>query len=307
MKRLDPAIVAESRRVMADHARSFDRAARFLPARLRDPVAVLYAFCRMVDDTVDRASFPEVAHAELARIRAELRGETAARPIIAGVRALLTEPLHLAAAEALVAGVEGDIGPVAIADSDALVRYAYMVAGSVGVLMCAVFDVRDPAALPFAIDLGVAMQLTNICRDVKEDAALGRVYLPADALARRGVTPEMLVSDLAPRGPVAAVVLEVLALADRYYASAELGMRYLPDAARPAILVASRLYQAIGTTLRRWGGDALRGRAFVSRADKAWHIVRALTAALGHVTPRAVPAHDPGLHRGLGGCPGANV
>jgi len=304
---LDPAIVAASRLVMADHARSFDRAARFLPGRLRDPVVVLYAFCRMVDDTVDRASFPELARAELARVRAELRGDAPARPVVAGVRALMREPIHLAAAEALIAGVEGDIGPVALADEDALVRYAYMVAGSVGVLMCAVLGVRDPAALPFAIDLGIAMQLTNICRDVREDAALGRVYLPADRLRRRGVTPELLVADAAPRGPVAAAVLEVLALADRFYASAELGMRYLPEAARPSILVASRLYQAIGQTLRQWGGDALRGRAFVSRADKAWHIVRALTAALGHATSRGAPTHDATLHRALAGCPGADA
>jgi phytoene synthase len=233
----------------------------------------------------------------------------AARPVVRATRALLErDPLMLAAAEALIDGVASDAGPVALRDTAALVRYAYMVAGSVGVLMCGVLGVKDRAALPFAIDLGIAMQLTNICRDVREDASMGRVYLPADVLARRGVTPADLVADRAARGPVAATVLDVLALADRYYASADLGMRYLPDAARPAIFVASRMYQAIGTVLRAWGGDALRDRAFVPNAAKAWHIARGLAAeAAVRASCRRASPHERELHTALDGCPGADV
>jgi len=301
----DPELVAQCRQIMAHHAKSFDRAARFLPGRLRDPVAVLYAFCRTVDDTADTATDASDAQRELEAMRAELDGARPPRPVIAALRSLTAEPLMLAAADALVRGVMSDVGVVALADEAALVRYAYAVAGSVGVLMCGVLGVQDPVALPFAIDLGIAMQLTNIARDVREDALLGRVYLPGAALARRGVASADVVRGTAPRGAVAAVVLEVLALADRYYASADLGMRYLPDAARPAILVASRLYQAIGTRIRGWGGDALRGRAIVPRSDKAWHIGRGLARAW--TTSSDPVVHTRELHAPLVGCPGANA
>lgn len=328
------ALIAACRAVMATHARSFDRAAAFLPPTTRDQVAVLYAFCRLVDDSVDEAPDRASAERAIATLGAELdvaaREATAAtpgpapqvalrpvvrevapRPVVrAFVNAVADAPLALDAARALITGVAGDVGPVRIADDRALIRYCYHVAGAVGVMMCPVLGVTDPRALPFAIDLGLGMQLTNICRDVLEDARADRVYLPATRLARRNLTPEDLVSGHAPASQIAGVVAELLALADRCYASADAGLRYIPAAPRQAILVASRLYRAIGLELlHRRAGDPLRGRAYVGAAAKASWILRALAAnarpAILGLT--AAPTHDARLHQHLAGLPGVNA
>ncbi|MCA9516451.1 MAG: phytoene/squalene synthase family protein [Myxococcales bacterium] len=304
---LDPALVAACREVMARHARSFDRAAGLLPAATRDRVAVLYAFCRLVDDSVDEAPSAEEAAREIAALDAELRGDAAARPIVAAYRALGAD---IGAARELVRGVASDVGRVRVADDRELLRYAYRVAGTVGLMMCPVLGVSDARALPHAVDLGVGMQLTNICRDVLEDAGRDRVYLPETRLRAAGGSGDALVRGEVPRGLVAEVVLDVLALADRYYASADLGLRFIPPAPRQAILLASRLYRGIGTVLRRRGGDALGvGRAVVGGAEKALLAAVALAqnarpTVLGLGAP---PAHDATLHEALAGLPGANA
>lgn len=305
----DPELVAECHAVMRRHAKSFTRAARFLPARLRDPVAVLYAFCRIADDAVDEAPSPALAQAASDTLRYELDHPEEARPVVGAFGTWAApRPLALAAAKELLSGIAGDVGTVRVETDDDLVRYAYRVAGTVGLLMCEVFGVEDRAALPHAIDLGVAMQLTNICRDVKADAAVDRVYLPRTRLERVGVTPEQLVLGEAPPTAIAHVVLDLLALADHFYASAEHGMGYLPVEARTAILVASRLYQAIGFELRLIGGDAMRGRMVVPGPMKAWHVARGLqTAALIAASRAPRPPHDATLHRALVGLPGVDA
>jgi len=324
---LDPVLVDACRRIMRHHSKSFSRAARFLPRRFADPVAVLYAFCRLADDAVDLA--PDQASARLAAdtFIAELESPRGARPVIRAFDAWSTKhPLARRAARELLTGIASDVGPVRIEDEAELVRYAYRVAGTVGLLMCAVFEVEDSAAHPFAIDLGIAMQLTNIARDVAEDATRDRVYVPRTLLARHGTTPDALIAAVvgtvpahspapaptpaptpAPATALSPAVLSLLDLADAYYQSAERGMHYLPAAARPAILVASRLYRAIGDVLRRRGGNPLLGRAFVSAAERPRLIVQALRTATVHAigtAPRG--AHDAALHTSLSGFPGSS-
>lgn len=194
-----------------------------------------------------------------------------------------------------------------MADDAELVRYCYRVASTVGLMMCGVLGVRCREALPHAIDLGIAMQLTNICRDVAEDAARGRVYLPAERLRSAGIDPEDVVRGTADPERVASVVRSVLALADRYYRSADGGMRDIPWRFRPAILVASRTYRAIGVRLRRRRPTA--GRTVVPWPEKlAWSaaaVAASLRPAILGITPRW--AHDRALHQALRGLPGANA
>ncbi len=306
---VDPALLAECHAIMRRHAKSFSRAARFLPRRLHDPVAVLYAFCRIADDSVDLAETPAAAQAAADLLIAELDDGCPARPVVRAFKRWVdTRPLARRAAHELVRGIASDVGRVRM-DTDAdLLRYAYRVAGTVGLMMCSVFGVDDADAQAFAIDLGIAMQLTNICRDVKEDAANDRVYLPRERLEKVGTSPDALVEGRAAATAIAPVVLDLLAMADHYYASAERGMPYLPTEARTAILAASRLYQAIGFELRLIGGDTLRGRAVVPRGMKAWHVARALrTAAMIAVDPTPRGEHDRSLHTHLVGLPGIAV
>ncbi len=303
-------VVRDSRAVLSEKARSFRWAAQFLSRDQHDDAAIVYAFCRLVDDTADEAPDKDHAARGLERLRAELDGTAAARPVIDAFLTLAARRgLDLDAARELILGVATDLEPVRLPDDVALLRYCYRVASTVGLMMCAVIEVRDPSALPFAVDLGVAMQLSNICRDVAEDAAMGRVYLPATRLRFHGTSPQALLDGHAPREAVAAVVRDLLALADAYYASAEQGMRFIPPRSRAAILVASRVYRAIGVRLRQNRCDALAGRTIVPWTQKSRWVLDALARmARPHVlglTP--APRHDRALHLALDGLPGANA
>jgi len=172
--------------------------------------------------------------------------------------------------------MQNDLRPVRVPDDAALLDYCYCVAGTVGLMMCGVLGVTAPAASGPAIALGQAMQLTNICRDVAEDAGLGRVYIPAVRLAARGVTPDEVLAGTADRRAVAAVVADLLALADGRYQAAEAGMHHIPARARVAILVAARLYRAIGARIARQSYDPWRGRAVVPWTTKLLLVGRAL-------------------------------
>ena len=301
-------VIAESREVLAHHARTFDLAGRFLGPARRDEAAVVYAFCRLVDDLVDEASDLASGSAALAQVEAELQGLAPARPLVTVFGELLDEyGIDRAVALELIAGVRSDSGPVALADDAALLRYCYRVAGTVGLMMCGVLGVRDRVAAPFAVDLGVAMQLTNICRDVAEDARRGRVYLPATRLARVGTSPADVLDGAAPGQALADTVLDLLALADRHYASADLGMRDIPWRSRLAILIASRVYRAIGQVLRARGGDTTQGRAVVPPLAKlGWSALALARFVLTLLPAGPRPRHDPTLHRWLAGLPGAD-
>lgn len=303
-------VLAHAEGVFERHARTFSRAARLLPRAAREDAAVVYAFCRTVDDAVDETADPALARRMLERLEAETRGDAPPRPLVREFRARAARlDLPLESAAELIAGVRSDLGPVRIVDDGELVRYCYRVASTVGLMMCAVLRVRGRAARPHAVDLGIAMQLTNVARDVAEDARQGRVYLPAERLRRAGTDPEALLRGAADPAAVASVVADLLALADRYYRSADAGMRDIPGRFRPAILVASRVYRAIGVRLRRRGCDALAGRTVVPRGEKAVWAARALAAGLHPETLGIGPRrpHDPALHRALRGLPGTNA
>ncbi|MEZ4384725.1 MAG: phytoene/squalene synthase family protein [Nannocystaceae bacterium] len=302
---VDDPVVAAARAVLEEHARTFNLAGAFLPDGCRDDAAVVYAFCRLVDDAVDEAPSIPAGRAALASITAELRGEAPARPLIAGLRGLAAaRGIDLRVFEELIAGVASDAGEVALHSDAELVRYCYRVAGTVGLMMCGVMGIDDPAALPFAVDLGLGMQITNICRDVAEDAERGRIYLPAARLRAAGVDPATVLAGTVDRRLLARVIDDLLGLAERYYASADRGMRYIPARSRLAIFIASRVYRAIGRRLQRRGAsDPMRGRTVVPAPAKARWIAAAVGAFARRSRDPGAP-HDPWLHRDLVGLPG---
>ncbi len=303
---IDPTPVAEARAVLAHHGRSFHWASRLLGQSHAERCALLYAFCRHVDDLVDEGDPGQAAHA-LSALRWSLARTEDPSGMPDAVRRLGIEP---DVARAFVDGVASDLGPVRVADVEGLVRYAYGVAGTVGLMMCSALEVSEPQALPFAVDLGIGMQLTNIARDVLEDAERGRVYLPATWVGQRCTAAAIAGGDPDARLAAWAAVDRLIALAECYYRSADRGMRYLPTRARAGILTASRVYESIGTEIRRRGPERYWARrTVVSNAGKLWQTFRALVYFAGTLpTSRAQvrPAHDQRLHFALGSAPGAD-
>jgi len=286
------------------NGKSFYFASRFLGAKHAMRAARLYAFCRHIDDMVDEADDPHVARENLDQLEHELIGQAEATAQTRDFLALARETgMALDPVLALIEGVRSDLGTVSLATEDELLRYAYRVAGVVGIMMCDALDVRAPQARPFAIDLGIGMQLTNIARDVAEDAGLGRRYLPAawvdSATAAQILHPDPALQEVIPRAR-----RRLLELADLFYASAERGMGYLPGRARFAILVAARVYRQIGHKIAQQGFATWRGRASVSGPEKLMVASRAaLSFVLNGQLHQQDSAHDPRLHQALSGLP----
>jgi phytoene synthase len=284
-------------------SRSFALAARLFDSERREDAARVYAFCRMVDDLADEGVNPRLAGRRLERIRCALCSRTSCDPVTdAFLLAAERNGIELEHALLLVGGVESDLSRRVVEDDRDLLRYCYRVAGTVGLMMCPLIGVRSGQALPFAIDLGIAMQLTNICRDVAEDARRGRIYLPRVRLEGARIEPRALLEGKPlDRSSLAFVVSGLLELAERYYESGIDGFRFIPGRARAAIAVASSVYRAIGRKLERRGCDPLLGRTFLSAAQRS---LVASVALLRLLAPRRGRPHDPALHRLLEGLPG---
>lgn len=275
--------------VMAHHARSFSPAARLLSKRDRERVARLYAICRTVDDIADDWAGPAAA-ARLGVIHQELRNPQTTDPVAAEARVLFSgRATGLSAFEELVRTVKDDTGTVLINDMDDLRRYAHGVAGTVGIMVCALFDI--PVQWHgHAAQLGAAMQLTNICRDVCEDARDGRRYLPATLCPHAPV--EIAAGRDAALADARGAIGELLTVADHLYASGRTGLPALPLRLRLAVAAAAAMYQGIGEVLRRRDCAPDQGRAMVSPRRKT---ILALTALLGLARvgqkPRAKEQH----------------
>lgn len=277
--------------MLARYGRSFRLAGRLLPGAILASAAELYAFCRTVDDLADEAADPAEARAALGVVRHAILAGDRDQPEAARFLALRDRTgASLQAAIALIDTVLSDLEPVRVPDEAALLRYAHGVAGTVGLMMCAVLDARDPGAEAHAVDLGIAMQLTNIARDVIEDAARGRVYLPATWLP-----PGIVAANVpAMAGAVFPGVERVLARADQFYRRAELGYRFLPARVRPAIQASARLYEEIGLRIARRGARYLHeGRCVVPTPRKLFLLAGCL--AKGRLaTPHAALDGQPG-------------
>jgi phytoene synthase len=286
-----PAIAA-SHATLAANSRSFSLAARLLPPSCRDAIAVLYAWCRRVDDAIDRVP-PSARAGALAQLRAELDAVYAGTPqeptaaaFAAVVRAFGIPRAYPAG---LLEGMAMDVARTRYATLEELLHYCHCVAGTVGLMLCHVMGVSDPGALRRAAHLGIAMQLTNICRDVAEDLEDGRVYLPA-SLLRCELSSEAAL-DGQTRAAVAQTVTRLLAEADRFYRSGDEGLQALPWRCALAVRAARLLYAAIGTRLREREADPFQGRAVVPRGRQLRLVLLAAVQSAGEMPTRLRHGH----------------
>jgi 15-cis-phytoene synthase len=283
--------IAACRTQLANGSKTFLAASLLLPRSVREPACALYAFCRLADDAVDQSGRAEDAvpalRERVARLyRGEPLAEAADRALAAVVERFAIPATLLLA---LIEGFEWDAQGRRYDHIDALEDYAARVAGSVGAMMALLMGVRDEAALARACDLGVAMQLSNIARDVGEDARAGRLYLPRDWMRAAGLDPETWLA--APRfdARLAAVLRRLLHHADTLYARVDAGVARLPLGCRPSINAARFLYADIGHEVARRGHDSVSQRAVVPARRKTALLVRALVALAPSSAAAAVP------------------
>ncbi|MFN3609806.1 MAG: phytoene/squalene synthase family protein [Hyphomonas sp.] len=281
--------IAECTRLIREGSKSFHAASLILPSDVRQAARALYAFCRVADDRIDEGRDPSAA---LEGLRRRLSNAYARRPddnavdrMFAWVIARYAIPRAIP--EALLEGFAWDAEGRFYRSFEDLKAYAVRVAGTVGVMMALVMGERRPEALGRAIDLGIAMQLTNIARDVGEDARAGRCYLPEDWLAEAGISREALIAAPYPDARVRALVQRLLEAAEPFYASGLAGTGYLRSDCRAAIRAAGLIYKDIGREIEANAWDSVSRRAAVSSHRKLYLAARAVSLK-PHATGRQV-------------------
>ncbi len=302
------ATIDECRREFIRVARSFWIVPELIPPAARDDIAVLYCFCRQLDDAIDDAPEAERARAALEVWRDELTGRAPARPLVQVLlEGLGRNALPQECIAHLLDGMAADIGPVRIADDDELLRYSYRVSTAVGLLVAPLFGIRGVDAERRVVDLSLALQLSNILIGVVDDARRDRVYLPATRLAAAGLSAKDVLRDPGDRR-LLPVLHAVEALADRYYQSAADGVQLVPLRYRHGVLFLIRGYGELGRRAAR-GLPAPRAPGMLPLREKLSWFAELLAAAAHPRTMgiTAAPPHDPTLHRALSGWRGTHV
>ena len=275
-------------------SRSFYNASLLLPRAVRDPAYALYAFCRLADDAIDDSEQAQV-HSALDRLRDRLDRAYAGRPIDrasdrAFARVVETFGVPRALPDALLEGFAWDAEGRRYDSIDDLNAYGARVAGSVGAMMTVLMEVRDGPTVARATDLGCAMQLTNIARDVGEDARAGRLYLPMSWMRDAGIEPDQWLRDPRFDDRLAGVISRLLRVADELYARAGAGIARLPANCRPSIQAARTIYAEIGREVERRGRDSVSQRAVVGRSRKVSLLGQALLSSHRNEDALGLPA-----------------
>ena len=276
--------------MLRDGSKSFAAAARLLPREVAQSAIALYAFCRVADDAIDRAG----GATALPALRDRVHRAYAHRPYpLAPDRALAwvvaRHAIPRALPEALMEGFAWDAEGRRYESLDDVIAYATRVAGTVGAMMALLMGTRSPAAVARACDLGIAMQLVNIARDVGEDARAGRLYLPLSWLRAEGIDVETWLSRPRFSPDLGRVVRRLLDEAAALFARADGGIARLPAGCRPGIAAARLIYSEIGREVVRHGYDSVSRRAVVTGRRKlallAQSVVHALTARIDEDAP----------------------
>ena len=281
-------------RILQEGSRSFFAASLLLPKEYRLPIVALYAFCREADDAVDCNPNPEDA---LEHLYNRLKLVYARKPLQSPVDRAFAHVVRrfeipYAVPAALFEGFAWDVGNRSYETLSDVYAYSARVAGTVGTMMAMIMGVRNPAVLSRACDLGVAMQLTNIARDVGEDAEAGRLYLPRTMLAQEGLNVERWMERPEYNTAVAKVTAHVLRRADALYERAEWGISRLPSGCRPAMFAARLIYAEIGREVERRECDSVSQRAIVSGSRKLRLLTSAVRRAASPYREDAAPTLD---------------
>jgi phytoene synthase len=295
------AALDECREIIIKGSKSFSLAARLFDPQTRDAAVFLYGWCRYCDDQVDEAG-KSGNRDELERRLKALREKTASafslepqqEPVFVALQYIVHRydiPAHYAIE--LIEGMAMDVRGTRYANLRELLLYCYRVAGTVGLMMSHVMGLRAESALKHAADLGIAMQLTNIARDITEDAAMGRIYLPLSWLDEAKIVHDEIAA-LANREKLAVITVRLLREAERYYRSGDAGLWYLSFRSASAVSAARHVYAEIGSLLLKRGARAWDRRIYVTGSRKLWVVLRGVLRLIRSVPARIFKPWTPG-------------
>lgn len=317
---MSEALLEHATQTIAVGSKSFAAAARLFAPEVRRSVLMLYAWCRHCDDVVDGQELGFASAAHDAGGAAEALAQLEAQTGRAYAGQAMQEPAFAAFQEVALrcaiapqyayehlAGFAMDVQEARYETLDDTLRYSYHVAGVVGLMMATIMGATRPEVLDRACDLGIAFQLTNIARDIVNDAQIGRCYLPAQWLREAGI-PEAELALPQHRAALALVAARLVDHAEPYYCSASAGLAALPLRSAWAIATAQRVYRQIGIEVKARGARAWDQRVGTSRATKLWLLCRGGLDALASrfrqtatARPAALwqrPAHAAPRHAG---------
>ena len=291
---------------LAKNGESFHWAKKFLGKKTGEDAAGLYAFCRLLDDMADGDI--ENGPQRLVQIRSAFFENLSSKDsALVAFEPLMKE--HDFPQDVIVALIDGLLSDqeecVEMKDEQELLRYAYRVAGTVGILMCKVLGCENPIAHAHAIDLGIAMQLTNIARDVLEDAQMGRRYIPSTWVNNLSAA-EIVSASKNPDSQDAKLIQEsvrkLLQMAEEFYTSGNAGLKYLNWRAHLSISIAARVYRQIGVQILKKDCSWYTGREITSKSTKVICSIKATSQMTTRFASRK-NKHDKKLHKSLGGLP----
>ena len=294
--------VTAANELLSTYGKSFHWARYFLGKEAGLQATQLYAFCRYLDDIADQpGNLGATKLKSIQNIFNNYSYQIGSYPQVDNFLSLKQQlDLPVFAVKDLLKGLISDQGTVLLLNENQLIQYSYKVAGTVGLMMAPILGISSKKAIPFAVDLGIAMQLTNISRDVLEDAELGRRYIPGEwcddlsapkivELAKNGTTEDRL--------KVSAAIKRTLLLAETYYVSGFKGLAYLPPRNHLAILIAGIIYRLIGRRLLNSGTKWWVGRQVVNSTGKLLHSLYPPLLMLNRF--KRLPVHESNLHKCL--------
>ena len=277
----------DNKEIIYKSSKSFFWASRFLSSDTLQKVINIYSFCRIHDDIVDE-------NLELSNAEKKFKKEIEELKEIIKAYGISDDIIS-----ELILGINSDIDFKRYKNNKELLRYCYRVAGVVGLMMTKALKIESEEANFYAIDLGIAMQLTNISRDIMQDFNNQRIYLPEDT----GITQETLsIKNDENYERIKQEVNKILLKSDIYYKSSLNGFRYIPIKSRLSILVALRIYEAIGIKIKRSGTKFLEENIYIKIHEKFFIVLKTLLEfAIFFIIPVYRKEHNPYLHENLKG------
>jgi phytoene synthase len=288
---------------MQEHGKSFFWASWFLDKNTANKLFTVYALCRRLDDLVDTSNKNSEAKEEIARV-ISLTNNNQYKETFEEFKSI-DRHLH-PRQDIIIEFLKGQLSDLDFRqpnDLGQLLKYCYRVAGVVGLMICDVLDIGDSKLRYFAIDFGIAMQLTNICRDIKEDAQIGRIYLP------KNETASLAIGNFRSPSNTDLIIInssrdKLIKLADEYYQSGMYGINQLPLKIKRSFRVASNIYQGIGHKIIKKRCSFNEQRVYLSKFEKLNLTIKTFLKRSKSIDR---PLHEKKLHASLQNLPDTDL